>query len=146
MRMRLAALAAAMVLAACTGSGTEETPTPDAAETTAERPSSPAELTIVEPQPGAVYPPDDVPVRLELENAEILEEVSTDLRGDQGHIHLVLDGETVTLLGGLDENLAELAEGGQLEPGMHILEAEFVAADHGFFLPRVITTVTFQVE
>lgn len=143
MRMRLAALAAALLLAACTGDAPDPDPTPT--DTSAERPSSPAELTIVEPEPGTVHPPDDVPVRLELENAEIVEEVSTDLRGDQGHIHLVLDGETVTLLGGLDENLAELVEGG-IEPGMHILEAEFVAADHGFFLPRVITTVTFQVE
>jgi len=142
-RMRLAALAAALLLAACTGDAPDPDPTPT--DTSAERPSSPAELTIVEPEPGTVHPPDDVPVRLELENAEIVEEVSTDLRGDQGHIHLVLDGETVTLLGGLDENLAELVEGG-IEPGMHILEAEFVAADHGFFLPRVITTVTFQVE
>lgn len=143
MTMRLAALAAAMVLAACGGDANPPDPTPTA---TQERPSSPAELTIVEPEPGAVYPPGDVPVRLELENAEIIEEVSTDLRGDQGHMHLVLDGETVTLLGGLDENLAELVEGDGLEPGMHILEAEFVAADHGFFLPRVIATVTFQVE
>ncbi len=143
MRMRLAALAAALLLAACTGDAPDPDPTPTA--TQAERPSSPAELTIVEPEPGTLHPSDDVPVRLELENAEIVEEVSTDLRGDQGHIHLVLDGETVTLLGGLDENLAELVEGG-IEPGMHILEAEFVAADHGFFLPRVITTVTFQVE
>lgn len=144
MRMRLAALAAALLLAACTGDAPDPDPTPTA--TQAERPSSPAELTIVEPEPGAVHPPDDVPVRLELENAEVIEEVSTDLRGDEGHIHLVLDGETVTFLGSLDENLAELVEGGTLEPGMHILEAEFVAADHGFFLPRVITTVTFQVE
>jgi len=139
-----AALAAVLLLAACGGEPENPaSPTPTAA--TAERPSSPAELTIEEPEPGGVYPPDDVPVRLELENAEIIEEVSTDLRGDEGHIHLVLDGETVTLLGGVDENLAELVEG-DLEPGMHILEAEFVAADHGFFLPRIITTVTFQVE
>lgn len=145
MRIRRATLVAALLLAACGGDGQETGPTPTATEEAA-RPSSPAELTIVEPEPGAVYPPDDVPVRLELENAEIIEEVSTDLRGDEGHVHLVLDGETVTLLGGLDENLAELVEGGELAPGMHILEAEFVAADHGFFLPRVITTVTFQVE
>lgn len=144
MRYGGAALAAVLLLAACGGEPENPaSPTPTAA--TAERPSSPAELTIEEPEPGGVYPPDDVPVRLELENAEIIEEVSTDLRGDEGHIHLVLDGETVTLLGGVDENLAELVEG-DLEPGMHILEAEFVAADHGFFLPRIITTVTFQVE
>ena len=145
MRYGSVALAAVLLLAACGGEPENPaSPTPTAA--TGERPSSPAELTIAEPEPGGVYPSDDVPVRLELENAEIVEEVSTDLRGDEGHIHLVLDGETVTLLGGLDENLAELVEGGTLEPGMHILDAEFVAADHGFFLPRVITTVTFQIE
>lgn len=143
MRAGSLVLGAVLLLSACGGdAGNQSSPTPTAAE----RPSSPAELTIVQPEPGGVYPPDDVPVRLELENAEIVEEVSTDLRGDEGHIHLALDGETVTLLGGLDENLADLVDGGSLESGMHVLEAEFVAADHGFFLPRVITTVTFQVE
>lgn len=144
---RVAMIAAlALVLAGC-GGGDEPSngASPTAAPTTpAERPSSPAELTIVEPQPGQTYPPDDVPVRLDLEGATISEEASTDLQPDEGHIHLTLDGELVTLLGGTTENLAE-ETGEPLAPGQHILQAEFVANDHGFFIPRIIETVTFTV-
>jgi len=32
-----------------------------------------------------------------------------------------------------------------VEPGRHLLQAEFVAADHGPFDPRVRTSVAFQV-
>jgi hypothetical protein len=131
----------AVSLAACGGEGEPE----ETASPAADRPSSTAELRIVEPAPGAVVSGDIVPVVLELEGARIVEEVSTDLRPDEGHVHLALDGESLTLLGGLEEDLAEL-RGEPLPPGQHILEAEFVAADHGFFLPRVIATTTFTVE
>lgn len=143
-RIAIAALLA-VGLAACGGNGEPDPGEPTAAPTTpAARPSSPAELTIVEPDPGETYPPDDVPVLLDLEGATISEEASTDLQPDEGHIHLTLDGELVTLLGGTRENLADLAEE-PLEPGQHILQAEFVANDHGFFIPRIIETVTFTV-
>lgn len=144
MRRWLVTLAGLALVASACGNGDEPAPgggTPTAGQ----RPSSPAELTILEPQPGDVAPPDDIPVRIELENAEIVEEVSTNITPDEGHIHLSLDGEVLTLLGGLEENLAELA-GEPLEPGPHLLEAEFVAADHGFFIPRVVTSVTFTVR
>lgn len=138
----LPAMLAVMIgLAACGGDAEPEgTDSP-----TGERPSSTAELRIVEPTPGAVVSGDSVPVVLELQGGRIVEEVSTDIRPDEGHVHLALDGESLTLLGGLEEDLAEL-RGAPLEPGQHILEAEFVAADHGFFLPRVIATTTFTVE
>jgi hypothetical protein len=145
MTRRILFAAAALALAACGGGEPEADGSPTAAPTAAQRPSSTGELTIVEPEPGGVYPPDDVPVSLELEGATLSEVASTDLEPDEGHIHLTLDGELVTLLGGAEENLAELAEE-PLEPGQHILEAEFVANDHGFFLPRVVQTVTFMVE
>jgi len=143
MTRRILVAAAALALAACGGGEPEAdgSPTPTAAQ----RPSSTAELTILEPEPGGEYPPDDVPVMLDLEGATLSEVASTDLEPDEGHIHLTLDGELVTLLGGAEENLAELAEE-PLAPGQHILEAEFVANDHGFFLPRVVQTVTFMVE
>lgn len=136
-----AAVAVAVGLAACGNDPAPESP----ASPQAERPSSTAELRIAEPEPGAMVSGDSVPVVLELEGARIVEEVSTDLRPDEGHVHLALDGETLTLLGGLEEDLVEL-RGAPLEPGQHVLEAEFVAADHGFFIPRVITTTTFTVE
>lgn len=135
-------LSLALTLAAC---GNDAEPDQADAGPPGERPSSTAELRIVEPAPGVVVSADSVPVVLELEGGRIVEEVSTDLRPDEGHVHLALDGEALTLLGGLEEDLAEL-NGAPLEAGQHVLEAEFVAADHGFFLPRVISTTTFTVE
>lgn len=142
LRWTVAPLVLAVALAAC---GNDAEPQEGEPGPQGERPSSSAELRIVEPAPGAVVSGDRVPVVLELEGGRIVEEVSTDLRPDEGHVHLALDGEALTLLGGLEEDLAEL-HGGPLEPGHHVLEAEFVAADHGFFIPRVLATTTFTVE
>jgi len=142
MRHLAAMLATVALLGACGEGGGNAEPTPSPP---GERPSSPATLTIVEPAPGAEVDGDSVPVRLELEGGTIVEEVSPELTPTEGHVHLALDGETITLLGTLEEDLATLA-GGPLEPGQHILEAEFVAKDHGFFIPRVTSTVTFTVR
>jgi hypothetical protein len=54
-------------------------------------------------------------------------------------MHLRLDGRTITLLGSLEEDIPGVT------PGPHLLEAEFVASDHGPFSPRVISSVTFTV-
>lgn len=132
----------AALLAACGDGGGDAPPTPSPG---GERPSSPATIAIVQPEPGAEVDGESVPVVLDLEGGTIVEEVSTELTPTEGHVHLALDGETLTLLGSLEEDLAELA-GGPLEPGQHILEAEFVAKDHGFFIPRVTSTVTFTVR
>jgi hypothetical protein len=79
-------------------------------------------------------------VRVELEGARLVREVSTNLQPDEGHIHVRLDGETITILGGLTETIPDVA------PGQHVLEVEFVAADHGFFDPRVVQIVSFSTE
>ncbi len=136
------ALLLAVGLTACGNGGEAERSPPRAEEG---RPSSTAELEIVEPEAGAVVDGESVPLEIELRGGRIVEEVSTDIRPDEGHVHVALDGETLTLLGGLKEDLVDLA-GQPLEPGEHLLEVEFVAADHGFFIPRVIATSTFTVE
>lgn len=139
-------LITAVALAACGGDdGTSAQEDQPAASPAGERPSSTGAITIVQPVPGEVYDRDSIPVVIELEGAELSEEVSTDLAGDHGHMHLSLDGELLTLLGSLEEDLVDLS-GGPLEPGQHVLEAEFVASDHGFFNPRVVKTVAFTVE
>jgi hypothetical protein len=147
MSRRLGVSAAMAVLLALVGSacGNGETNGPSPQPTVAQRPSSTGKVTIVEPEPGATVDAADVTVRLELTGATVIEEVSQDLQPDEGHIHLVLDGETLTLLGSLEESLNEFT-GGPLEPGPHLLEAEFVAADHGPFNPRVISTVSFTAR
>lgn len=92
------------------------------------------------PQPGQSVSATDATVRLELTGARIIPQASTNLRPDEGHIHLKLDGKIITLLGTLEEKLPPLS------PGPHLLEVEFVAADHSPFNPRVIETVTFNAQ
>jgi hypothetical protein len=122
-----------IVLTACGSDGGGPAPTPAA------RPSSTGRLEVTAPQPGEVIQDDGVTVRLRLEGASVIRETSTRLAPDEGHIHLSLDGRLVTLLGGLEERLTGLT------PGQHVIQAEFVASDHGPFSPRVIQVVTFSV-
>jgi hypothetical protein len=138
-------IAVVLGLGACGGEDGGDGATPTTLPSPqAERPSSSAKLTLVEPASGATLGPEDVRVRLDLTGAKLTKEVSRNLRPDQGHIHLRLDGETITLLGDLDENLADIL-GEPVPSGPHLLEAEFVAADHGPFDPRIIVSVPFTV-
>lgn len=108
----------------------------------ATRPASTATLAITEPTPGARLAADKAIVKLVLTGGRVLEKASKTITPDTGHIHVRLNGTTLTLLAGLEFDLAALNKG-PLEKKQHILEAEFVAADHGFFNPRVIVTTTF---
>jgi hypothetical protein len=104
------------------------------------RPRSTARIEILQPEPGAVLPADRVTVEVGLTGARVVEEATTDIQPDEGHIHIRVDGETITLLGGLEEPVPGL------EPGTHLLEVEFAAGDHGPFEPPVVESVTFTVE
>ena len=79
-------------------------------------------------------------MRIKLEGGTIVPQVSSNLKPNEGHIHLLLDGRVVQLLGSLDETIPNVAA------GAHLLQVEFVAADHGPFSPRVITAVNFTAE
>lgn len=103
------------------------------------------DLTIVAPEPGAVFKPDSVPVKLSLTGATVLEEASTDVRSDTGHVHVTMDEKILTILAGLEFDLVEINEE-PLEPGLHLLEVEFVAANHSPFSPREIEQLTFTVK
>jgi hypothetical protein len=129
-------LAAALGLAACSGGGGSAQP---AATTAATRPSSPAKLTIETPRNGQTVHQDRPEVRLELVGAKIVNQTTTRIQGDQGHIHLVVDGKLVNMNYSLRQRLP------QLPPGQHVLQVEFVAADHAPFEPRVLTQAAFQV-
>lgn len=131
-----AVLAVAVGLAACGGGQADRTTPPPASA----RPRSTASLSIIAPEPGTTIQGGSVTVQLELQGGRIIKQVSTNLKPDEGHIHLKLDGRTITLLGGLEEVIPNVAL------GPHILEAEFVAADHGPFDPRVLATVTFTTH
>jgi hypothetical protein len=134
------ALAAVLGLAAC--SGGDGRGSAAAASTTtvaAERPSSPAKLTILTPRNGQTVHQTRPEVRLKLAGARIVSQTTTNIRGDRGHIHLLVDGKLVAMNYGLSERLP------QLTPGQHVVQVEFVAADHAPFEPRVLTQAAFIV-
>jgi hypothetical protein len=132
------ALALALGLAACSGGdgGGSAAATTAAA---APRPSSPAKLTIVTPRNGQTVHQDRPEVRLDLTGAKIVKQTTTRIRGDEGHIHLIVDGKLVNMNYGLSQRLPGLT------PGQHVLQVEFVAADHSPFEPRVLTQAAFTV-
>jgi hypothetical protein len=129
---------AALGLAACSG-GNGGSTQPAATTATAARPSSPAKLTIESPRNGETIRQDRPEVRLELVGAKIVSQTTTHIQGDEGHIHLIVDGKLVNMNYSLEQRLP------QLPPGQHVLQVEFVAADHAPFEPRVLTQAAFQV-
>jgi hypothetical protein len=75
-----------------------------------------------------------------LTGATIVTATSTDIRPDQGHIHLYIDNNLVSMNYGTTQDVPAV-------PGTHVLRAEFVASDHFPFNPRVVTPdVIFTVQ
>lgn len=105
------------------------------------RPSTTARLQIVAPGPNAVAPP-DLNLVTNLVGARVVpaSQVTGKLRGDEGHIHVSLDGRLVSMAYGTTQDLHGL------KPGPHTLQAEFVAVDHQPFANRVVAAVLFQVQ
>ena len=127
-------------LAACSGGGGGGAAGPPAATTVvADRPSSPARLTIVAPRNGQTVRQDRPELRLGLDGAKIVSQTTTRIQGDEGHIHVLVDGKLVDMNYGLRQRLP------QLPAGQHVVQVEFVAADHVPFEPRVLTQAAFQV-
>jgi hypothetical protein len=104
------------------------------------RPSSPAKVQIVTPTSGEVIHGSVVPVRVRLENATIVAATTTNIRPDQGHLHLYLDDQIESM------NFSTSATLQAVKPGLHVLRVEFVASDHLPFDPRVIVQVAFEVK
>jgi hypothetical protein len=129
---------AALAVAACS-SGNGGAAEPAATTAVASRPSSPAKLTIQTPRNGQTVRQDRPEVRLKLVGAKIVNQTTTRIQGDEGHVHLLVDGKLVNMNYGLSERLP------QLTPGQHVLQVEFVAADHAPFEPRILTQAAFQV-
>ena len=103
------------------------------------RPSSTARLAIESPRNGQALAGPTVPLKVSLDRATITAATSTDLRPDEGHLHVILDDRLVSMTSGLRENIPEV------KPGPHLLRVEFVANDHAPFDPRVIEQVAFEV-
>ena len=142
-RLRAAALAAvvaALAVTACSGGedGGSAGPTSTAA-VAAERPSSPAKLTIETPRQGQTVKQTRPELVLALDGGKVVNQTTTRVQGDEGHIHLYVDGKLVAMNYGLRQRLP------QLPPGQHVVQVEFVAADHAPFDPRVLTQAAFEV-
>jgi len=105
------------------------------------RPSSSATISFVTPTNGDVYhgDPAHVPIAVDLTGGTIVPYTSTHLVPNTGHIHLYLDGNIVLMSFGTRATLP-------VDPGRHRLTAEFVAVDHQPWNPRVLTSVTIDVQ
>ncbi len=113
----MAVAAAALLLAACGGGSSGATA----------------------PTNGEVVHGTTVKVRLKLTGARIVIPTSTHIVPTQGHVHLLLDGQIVSMNYSLENTL------GGLKPGQHLLRAEFVASDHLPWDPRIFDAVVFEV-
>ncbi len=106
------------------------------------RPSSSATLSFSDPTDGAIVASDEVEVVLDLQGGRIVDAASTALTPDTGHVHLVLDGTLVSMTYGL----VQVVDLRGMAPSAHTLQAEYVAADHAPFDPRVTAAVRFETE
>jgi hypothetical protein len=107
----------------------------------AARPSSPARIEILSPQPGQAFHgnPATVQVRVRVIGGRIVPFTSTKLTPTTGHVHVLIDNALVTMATSTSTVV-------RVSPGSHILVAEFVAADHAPFEPRVFASVSFVVQ
>jgi hypothetical protein len=136
----LAIAGLALGLTACSGgnSGGSDAPATTTAVAAA-RPSSPAKLTITTPRNGQTVRQNRPELRLELDGGKIVSQTTTRIQGDEGHLHLHVDGKLVDMNYGLRQRLPALPV------GQHVVQVEFVAADHAPFEPRILTQAAFEV-
>lgn len=126
------ALAAVVILAAagCGGSSTT---------TTRARPHTTARLEILSPTPNEVTGP-SIEVRFAVQNATVSLPSTTKIVANEGHIHVSIDGKLIVMAYGTTTEVHGLA------PGLHTLQAQFVANDHLPFADPVNAAVLFTVE
>ena len=110
-------------------------------KSTPARPVTSARLQILEPTPNQVTGP-DLTIRFAVVGGTVVPatKVSGPLRGDQGHIHVSVDGALVSMAFGTTQDLHGL------KSGIHAMSAEWVAIDHLPFRNRVVADVLFQVR
>ena len=106
------------------------------------RPTSTATIAFARPTPGEAETGTMMEVVLDLKGGKIVPSSTTTLTPNTGHIHVFVDGAIVSMTYGQNQRIpiADLA------PGPHRLQAEFVAADHAPFSPRVTASVVFVKE
>jgi hypothetical protein len=128
-----------LLIAGACGGGDSGGDSGDSADT-APRPKSPATISILDPTNGAVVKGGSAKVRMSLEGGKVVEPSVTEITPTTGHIHVLLDGEVISMDYGLSQTLNDL------KPGTHTLRIEFVAADHLPFDPRVFDEIAFTAK
>jgi hypothetical protein len=104
------------------------------------RPSTTATLAILQPTANQVTGP-SVNLQLQLSGGTIAPVGSTlQLVPNQGHIHLYLDNQLISMSQTLNQTLPTLSA------GLHTVRAEFVANDHLPWKNRVVSEVAFTVQ
>ena len=126
-RRPLALASIIVLLAACSRPGAT---TSSPAASSGPRPASPATIEIVEPAAGSTITGTTAHVVLRLNGATIVPATTTEIRPDQGHVHLYVNNVLVSMNYGLEQDIP-------VQAGSFALKAEFVAADHAPFSPRV---------
>ena len=79
-------------------------------------------------------------MKVRLRDATIVPATTADIVPDEGHLHVILDDQLISMTGQTTQLLSNLT------PGQHLLKVEFVASDHAPFDPRVIAAVAFEVQ
>ena len=95
----------------------------------------------MQPTPNQVTGP-DVTLVVNLIGAKVVQPAKGTLRPDEGHIHVSLDGQLVSMAYTTTQDLHGL------KPGTHTIQAEFVAIDHLPFNQRTrpLAFVQFTVQ
>jgi len=135
----LAAVVLACLLAACAQPGAPTEPGAPSGSL-GPRPASPAKVEILEPAANATITGTTLHVVLRLTGAKIVQQTNIAIRPDEGHVHLYVNNVLVSMNYGLEQDIP-------IQPGTIALKAEFVAADHAPFNPRVWSSeVIFTVK
>ena len=108
-------------------------------EPAADRPSSTATLTILAPVEGLRVSGPLLDVVTELTGARIVDDSTTAVAPDTGHVHVFVDDQLLSMAYAPEQEIPI----DFLGPGPHVLRVEFVAADHAAFDPPVEESVTF---
>lgn len=133
---------ATILLTACGSGGTSSTytiPSPGGTETSVNttdlngRPSSPAHIRIVSPAPGQPVTGSTMHVVVQVGGATITTQTTKNISPTTGHVHLYVDQVLIFMAYTLQQDVP-------VHPGTFQLQAEFVAADHAPFNPRVLTS------
>lgn len=104
------------------------------------RPVSTARVQILAPVPdqSIVGTTTDLVIRVVGGRIVPPSQVSGALRPDEGHLHVFVDGQLISMTSGLRQQLSNLPG------GPHLVRVEFVARDHGSFRTPVVAAVAFR--